>query len=470
MKPKVLIAGAGETGAYLARRLCENWDVVVVDPDAGSLQADASQACGARYQGDATSALVLRKAGIEGARVVVACAGDDETNLEVLRLARQEFAVTHLYAVLERTGVEQQYLEHGAEVVDRSQACAALLESRIEGRTVATSIGLGEGEIQQVEVLPNSSVIGQRLADLRPRRWLVGAVYREGQLVVPHGDTVIQQGDRVLLIGQPDVLSAVATHIGAGESEFPLHYGSTVVALGAPGLEHTVDEISYLLQTTAARLLQVLPATSGGEDPLAQRCAEANVPVQVLDHQAEPAADLAQQIATADAGVVLLAPRPLPWLSRIGLARSPTARALDQLNVPALIPRGTFPYARVLLVLAEPEFPAEAAQVAIDLVRKVGARLVLGLAHQPEVVVGAQRRQELEERQRQVEDLASMYHVDVEHDLMEGNPIAEVLARCKNYNLLVLPFARGQRASLTRPDVNLNLLHRASCSVLVMPY
>jgi len=49
---------------------------------------------------------------------------------------------------------------------------------------------------------------------------------------VPHGDTVIQKGDRVVVIGDPAILPSIATHIGSGESEFPRHYGSNIVALG----------------------------------------------------------------------------------------------------------------------------------------------------------------------------------------------------------------------------------------------
>ncbi len=157
MKPCILIAGAGETGAYLARRLSENWEVVVVDPDAAALENDLLAACQTRHRGDATSALVLRKAGAAEAHAVVACTGSDEVNLEVCRLARQELSVENRYAVMESLEREATYLEVGVDAVDRSQASAVLLESRIEGRKVATSIGLGEGEIQ-VEVVADRDV------------------------------------------------------------------------------------------------------------------------------------------------------------------------------------------------------------------------------------------------------------------------------------------------------------------------
>ena len=62
-----------------------------------------------------------------------------------------------------------------------------------------------------------------------------------------------------------------------------------------------------------------------------------------------------------------------------------------------------------------------------------------------------------------------MYHVDIRTVVFEGNPIVEIEKASADYDLMVLPFRRGHKAFLTRPDVALNLLHRARCSVMVMP-
>ena len=478
MKPRILIAGAGETGSYLAQRLGENWEVVVVDPDAAALESPLLAGCSVCHQGDATSALVLRKAGAQEAHAVVACTGSDELNLEVARLAGQQFSTDNLYAVMESLEQDQTYETAGVEAVDRSQACAVLLESRIEGRKVATSIGLGEGEIQEVEVLANSSVIGKRLADMRPRKWLVGAVYREGKLIVPHGDTVIHEGDRVVIVGEPDILSAMATHIGQGESEFPLHYGCNLVVSDVRLMTGAVDEITYLFDNTEARALRLVSGAGaavssvqvdGGVD-LMKRFVEAGIPTEFLQVQVDRTEEFAAALEGSDMGMLLLWPQELSWLCRVGLRRSPTVKLLDHLRSPVLICRGTFPYKRVLLVLAEPDMPSSSAQLAIDLARKVGGQLHLGVVHQPELVVGAQLREEMEEKRKQVDNLASMYHVDVEPEVMEGNPIEQVVALSEQFDVLVIPYRRGRSSSLTRPDVAQNLLHRARCSTLVMPF
>jgi Trk K+ transport system NAD-binding subunit/nucleotide-binding universal stress UspA family protein len=469
MKPAVIIVGAGDTGAQLAERLSGDWEVTVVDPDVEALARD--QLDGARLvRGDGSSALVLREAGAGEIKTLVAASPDDEVNLEVLKVARRDFGIENLFAVVHENGFEQRYEETEAQVVNRHLSCSALMASRLEHRKVATSIGLGEGEIMEVQVLANSSVIGRALADLSPRRWLVGAVYRAGELIVPHGDTVIEEGDRVVIIGDPEILSSIATHIGSGESEFPLHYGSKIVALDTPDLESLLPEAHYLLHATAASHLEVI--SGDGTPPSAEllRCCEdPKFTIEPITTDASGPMKLTEEAARRDVGVLLLPPDRLSLWASIGLARSKTVKFIDLLDAPALIARGSFPYDRVLLVMAELPFPNRAAQLAIDLVRMVDADLHLAVVHQPELVMGSQLREEVQERRRQVEQLAGLYHVNVRVEELEGNPIEAVVKHSAGFNVVVLPYKRRRRSSLTSPDVGQNLIHRVRCSTLVMP-
>ena len=472
MKPRILIVGAGDIGAHLARRLNISWEVTVLDRDPSALETPLLADVHTRLAGDGTSAMILKQAGAEHADTLVAATDDDEVNLEVLALARERFKIENLYAVMQGETFEARYRElPDVEVVDSNQACSALLESRIERRKVATDIGLGEGEIIEVEVLANSSVIGHRLADLHPRRWLVGAVYREGRLIVPHGDTVLLEGDRVVLIGEPEVLGAIANHIGAGESRFPLHYGSNIVVMDSPGLTPHLAELRYLLENTAALTLDLL--TTGGKDPtpaITAAFSELKISHTVSRDAEDTPMALARRAALKDAGILALEPREQDLWSRVGIRRTQTVQIIDKVRCPVLICRGSHPYQKALLCLHEAPIQLEAAQLAIDLTRTLEGTLTLAVVHQPDLVVGAEARKELDKARREVEDLCRLYHLELKVLTLEGNPIKQTLAACKDFDLLVMPYRRNQRASLTRPDVGQNLIHSAPCSVLVMPH
>ncbi len=476
MKSRIVVAGIGETGSDLARRLCSNWSVVCIDNDAAALEG-LREACEdtanlAFHAGDATSALVLRRAELERVHAVVACTGSDEVNAEVLRVARDSFQVENLVALMHSLEWEEHHRREGFQLVSQDRACAALLESRVErGQKVATGVGLGHGEIVEVTVLPNSSVVGHSLAELGPRRWLVGAVYRNGELIVPHGDTVIESGDHVVIIGDPEVLPSIATLIRSGDSEFPMQFGTHVVSVCSDRVNSLVDEVKYLLATTRADRFEVVAcdAEEARLRSLARRCEQAGIPFEFSCSAVDTTRSLAEEASRRDVGLLILPPEPLKLLSRLGLGRSRTAEYIDRSTSPVLISRDSFPYSRVLLVLAELPFSPAAAQAAIDVVRMVGGELFLGVVHQPELVAGADLRQEVEKRRQEIESIAGMYHVDIRTVVFEGNPIVEIEKASGDYDLMVLPFRRGHKAFLTRPDVALNLLHRARCSVMVMP-
>ncbi len=477
MRPTIVVAGLGETGSELVERLAQNWIVYGIELDA------AAAALAARrfdedpsdkvFIGDASSALVLRRARVEGAHAVVACTGSDEVNLEVLRLAGELFRIENRFALMYQMHWEEKYRGEGIDLVSQDLACAALLESRVErGLKVATSVGLGHGEVIEVEVLANSAVVGRPLAELRPIRWLVGAVYRNDELIVPHGDTVIEAGDRVLIIGDPVILPSIATLIRSGKSEFPMQYGTRVVSIQGRDAEGLVPEVAYIVHNTRATRFEAI-ACQADEDCLqgiAAACDEAAVPFRSSCAADRSVPSLVRMAERRDIGVLAMAAEPLTRMQRVGLGRSRSSRIIDLLSSPVLIARGSFPYRRVMLVLAELPFDSIAGQVAIDLVRILDAELHLGVVNQPDLVAGIELRKEMAERRHAVENMAGMYHVEVQTRVLEGNPIREVIAAAADYDLLVLPYAKGRRGFLTRPDVAMNILHGAPCSVMVMPH
>ena len=62
-----------------------------------------------------------------------------------------------------------------------------------------------DAEAIEVEVEPTSKAVGKTLADLKlPRSLIVGGVLRGEAAFVPRGDTVIEVGDRLIVISLPE--------------------------------------------------------------------------------------------------------------------------------------------------------------------------------------------------------------------------------------------------------------------------
>lgn len=473
------MVGIGASGARIAGMLHHEWDVLAVDPDPGALAAllgsvpPEGRAAIATHAGDGTSALVLEKAGARDAHLTVLSAGSDEVNLEAARVLAERFGVARRIALSRDPASDGAYRLAGVEFVSRSHSCAIAVSSLVrEGHKVARDVGLGVGEIIEVEVLPASPVVGRPLKELHPKRWLIGAIYRGGALIIPHGETLLEAADRVLLIGDAEILPDIATLIRSGESEFPLQYGSHLVALCDPGLGGIAAEVAYLLSRTKADRLEV--AACRGDScrlgPLSEELARHGVAVAGSCDETDDAEGLLRLVAQKDVGLFVRPPEPIGLRARFGLGRTETARILDLLDSPLLMARGTFPYGRVLLALAELPFPNGAAQLAVDVARMLGAQLRLATVLQAEIVVGAGHGPALSARGQELAALAANYRVAVERVALEGNPVRALIEASGEHDLIVIPYPRGRRPSLIRPSIALNVLHGARCSVMAMPY
>src|SRR5207302_1454148 len=96
---KVAIAGAGNVGLYIATDLQQAGHDVLLIEENPDLVARLKPTVNVNwYTGDACEVSNLHEAGISDADVMVAATGDDEDNLVVSLLAKQEFAVPRVIA------------------------------------------------------------------------------------------------------------------------------------------------------------------------------------------------------------------------------------------------------------------------------------------------------------------------------------------------------------------------------------
>ena len=97
---RAIIAGGGNVGRHLAADLLERGhEVTLIEQESGPAAKAEQSAPGVDViMGDACELWVLEKASIETADVVVAATGDDEDNLVISLLAKQEFSVPRVLA------------------------------------------------------------------------------------------------------------------------------------------------------------------------------------------------------------------------------------------------------------------------------------------------------------------------------------------------------------------------------------
>jgi trk system potassium uptake protein TrkA len=219
---RVFIAGAGNVGTHLAAELHSAGHEVMlmeIDPDVARRGAGLDVTWIVK---DACEVSSLDAAGLAETDVVVAATGDDEDNLVVSLLAKQEFAVPRVVARVNHP--KNNWLFNQAWGVDVAVSTphllAALVEEAVSVGSLVRLMQLESSGAHLVEVTlaPDAPAAGRELASLgMPRDAVVVAVVRRAHVVVPRGDTVLEPGDEVLVLTAPESEDAVRALLVASQ-------------------------------------------------------------------------------------------------------------------------------------------------------------------------------------------------------------------------------------------------------------
>jgi trk system potassium uptake protein TrkA len=205
----VVIAGAGSVGRFIAEQLvAAGHEVTIVDQDRSvvSRYKDAKRMQGLAWTaGDACDVNTLKAAGVGEADVVAAVTGDDEDNLVIALLSKQEFAVPRVVARVNNPNNEWMFDDMWG--VDVAVSTPHLLTGLVqEAVTVGTFVRLlsfekGKARLAEVTLADGSPAADKEVSELGfPRDATVVAIVRQERLIVPHGDTILRSGDEVMVL------------------------------------------------------------------------------------------------------------------------------------------------------------------------------------------------------------------------------------------------------------------------------
>jgi trk system potassium uptake protein TrkA len=202
---KVIVVGAGNIGRYLAQDLAlRGHDLTLVERIPEVLGSVANS--GMRIlEGDACSPLILERAGAREADVVVAATGDDEDNLVISLLSKQEFAVPRVLARVNHPTNEWLFDEAwGVDLaVSPPHLLTALVEEEVTAGDLVDLLRLEHGSVHLMEVRldERSYAVGRRVEDLElPGDIVLMAVLRSGHVVACRGSTPLAEGDELLAL------------------------------------------------------------------------------------------------------------------------------------------------------------------------------------------------------------------------------------------------------------------------------
>jgi trk system potassium uptake protein TrkA len=202
---RVMIAGATRIGLDLARRLEGSGSrVTIIDADADRARRAADSLDSALViSGLVTSEKLLHEAEIERVDTFVAVTADHETNL-VACLLTKRLGAGRTFALVDNPALANLIGETAIDAIisPRLLAIGLILQHIPGARVHSMAALLGDRvEVMEAEAVKGSRLVSGPLSDVSlPRGVLVGALRRNGALLVPGGTDRVEPGDRVLLI------------------------------------------------------------------------------------------------------------------------------------------------------------------------------------------------------------------------------------------------------------------------------
>ena len=201
---KVVIAGAGNVGQHIALDLqATGHEVTLLDNDS-ALVAKLANTLGVPLMlADACEVASLHDAGVAEADVVVAATGDDEDNLVVSLLSKQEFSVPRVVARVNNPKNKWLFNETwGIDVaVSTPHILTAMVEEAVSVGSLVRLMQFRDTSLVEVTLDESAPAIGIPLGQLAlPRDTAVVAVIREGRVLAPREDTSLAMGDEVLAL------------------------------------------------------------------------------------------------------------------------------------------------------------------------------------------------------------------------------------------------------------------------------
>ncbi|BAQ23819.1 potassium channel family protein [Streptococcus troglodytae] len=202
---KIIIIGCGKVGTHVARQLLDSHhQVTIIERDQKRFEQVLQIFSQAEVlHGDGTSPILLEKCSVETANAVAYLTGKDEINLVGSTVAKFNYAVDRVVARVNNP--KNEWLFNADMGVDSRVSQASLLASviinEVNIESTATLLKLNDDENAIVEFVlsKGASVHGKTIKEINfPNDAVLISIHRQGQNIIPKGETVLLEGDYIL--------------------------------------------------------------------------------------------------------------------------------------------------------------------------------------------------------------------------------------------------------------------------------
>ena len=259
---KIVIAGAGEVGSYLAEVLSgDGHDISVIDSDPDRIDRISSTADIVAVEGNPSSIDTLKKSGISNADLFIAVYPSESQDINVVSaILAKKLGAKQVSARVnheEYLSYDSRYIftEMGIDLLFYPEKIAANeIVELLNHSSASNMVDFARGMLQMVvfNLDENSPVIDTSLKDFAESNsslsdeFRIVAVSRDEQTIIPSFDYRFKYRDRLFIIATREAISSITQIVGKSNLEV-----KNVIMMGG---SHTGEMVARILAGTMDNL------------------------------------------------------------------------------------------------------------------------------------------------------------------------------------------------------------------------
>ncbi|MBQ9364515.1 MAG: Trk system potassium transporter TrkA [Schwartzia sp.] len=214
---RIVIVGMGKLGYSIAELLSkEEYEVVAIDRNPERLEAVKNTLDVLTIMANGASPVTMNDIDVRGADLLIAVTDSDEVNMVATSLAKKH-RIHHTIARIRDVQLMSEANEYLRKAFDIDLMLnPELITAREIYRILMTPAALnvedfasGKVRLFEAKVRKESKLANIPLKDLGiPPKVLAGMLFRDHQMIIPHGDDKLLPGDNAYFIGDPEAITS----------------------------------------------------------------------------------------------------------------------------------------------------------------------------------------------------------------------------------------------------------------------
>lgn len=206
----IIITGKGEEILYLIKNFLKNKETVYYIDDDNEICTKYAKMFESLnvILGDPSNPEIFREAHPEYGDILISINDKDQDTLITAQLAKKIYQIPKVLAVVKNPKNIDIFNKLGIDnVISTTSIISSIIEQKIliEEIYKLTEIEEQKASVIQIKISSKSNIINKSLKEINfLKNATIGCIIRENKAIIPKGDTIIQENDKLIIIYLPE--------------------------------------------------------------------------------------------------------------------------------------------------------------------------------------------------------------------------------------------------------------------------